>query len=1099
MMEAWQSSATAGSAINPLASGGDAHYLDESIHPSTIRGYFTQANNPSNPTSMPNLIRGMKWLLASMSKGRNVSDFFPHVVKLTGATSLEVRKMVYMYLVEYSDHDDTCRELALLSINSFQRGLADAEQLIRALALRALTSVRVEEIIHIQILAVQTCALSDRSPYVRKCAANALSKLWRGYGGQKNLLDSEQRNILLDILQKLLLEDTSTMVLSSAIIAFSEMCDSVEQLNMLHGCYRKICHLLTDMDEWGQVVSLEVLQRYCRANFTDVGEGSAVAFDKDKSLRRNGGEYAYDPIPDVPPTLTVPFANDTLNLSQSTAAALPPHPRQIMPIKRRVVKKAFYSDEEDESTEEVDASGPIPAAMPPVISLPSSNQPNDLFKDEDDHLDEDHRLLLRSSIPLLKSRNSAVVLAVCRLHYYCGVSSVKTRSAMGKALVRIHRDKREIQYVVLTSIHTLCHHVPSAFTPYLHDFFVKAMDPSFTRQIKLDILASLALQPDAINAVLGELRTYIRHDDKAFVRSAVKCVGKMVELAAALVDKQTVNIEEARQKAITVALNALYGLQTFLACSRNPLVVGECVVTMRQILVQLQQFGAMMVVDDPNKVQQTAIKRLILVVLQALAPQDTRKAMTKEEYDDEDAKLNDDEELAKRALPPEAVAAALWAIGEFFLISTRPLLNVNQASARFEILRLAAKGFCDYPPPVKLQIIHLATKCIVMEKTGATSGSSLVDLCSYILNMAKLDVHHDVRDRARFESAVLDLAQDHPEQLSWQAARTMLVHAKPPKCSTLPIVDTAKDQGQIEFPFGTLSSLVGHKAGPTFYPLPPWAPVSSPSALRDPTKVVTMEAKSSSLGPAAAATTAAAPVSSEFPRSFYDSNDEEETEASSTSESSSDESSTEEEDQTTSSEDETTQSSQEQSQESEDGSDTSTADDQPLKHTQTPMLAEALNNDAKPPVMNAPPRESVNLLGIDLSKEEDSTVSDEESGDDETESESENSDASTEEEDGKGTAPEANLLSLGTILHTEVNESSGLEDLVMAPLVVDGPMETPDLDRDSSAWTRLVRHELAGGLEVQQRFLRGASSKQEANLLKLPEGTVIVQLKFENM
>ncbi len=118
----------------------------------------------------------MKWLLASISKGRDVSDFYPHVVKLVGAVSLEVRKMVYMYLVQYADHDATTRELSLLSINAFQRGLGDTEQLIRALALRVLTSIRIPDILQIQILAIQKCA-KDRSPYVRKCAANALAKL----------------------------------------------------------------------------------------------------------------------------------------------------------------------------------------------------------------------------------------------------------------------------------------------------------------------------------------------------------------------------------------------------------------------------------------------------------------------------------------------------------------------------------------------------------------------------------------------------------------------------------------------------------------------------------------------------------------------------------------------------------------------------------------------------------------------------------------------------------------------------------------------------------------------------------------------------------
>jgi len=313
-MEVWNVT-TGSSGANPLASAGDAHFFEDSIHPSTIRSYFVQSD-PSNAAFTPNLTKGMKWLLASMSKGRDVSDFFPHVVKLTGASSLEVRKLVYMYLVHYADHDDTCRELALLSINSFQRGLADAEQLIRALALRALTSVRVSDIIQIQILGVQTCA-RDRSPYVRKCAANALSKL-------APRCDLDQKQILLELLQKLLDEDVSTMVLSSAIIAFSELCP--HELERLDGSYRKLCHLLTDVDEFGQVIMLDVLTRYCRKNFTNPGVGSAEVIDREKRYRRYGGDFAFQKPQNHFSTTTT-----TINSSMhSGATVIPPHPRSII-------------------------------------------------------------------------------------------------------------------------------------------------------------------------------------------------------------------------------------------------------------------------------------------------------------------------------------------------------------------------------------------------------------------------------------------------------------------------------------------------------------------------------------------------------------------------------------------------------------------------------------------------------------------------------------------------------------------------------------------------------------------------------------------------
>lgn len=73
-------------------------------------------------------LKGMKWLLAMVSKGRDVSSFFSDVVKNMAVRSVEVKKMVYIYLVHYADHDPQCRELALLSINSFQNDLRGSNQ-----------------------------------------------------------------------------------------------------------------------------------------------------------------------------------------------------------------------------------------------------------------------------------------------------------------------------------------------------------------------------------------------------------------------------------------------------------------------------------------------------------------------------------------------------------------------------------------------------------------------------------------------------------------------------------------------------------------------------------------------------------------------------------------------------------------------------------------------------------------------------------------------------------------------------------------------------------------------------------------------------------
>ena len=109
-----------------------------------------------------------------------------------------------------------------------------------------------------------------------------------------------------------------------------------------------------------------------------------------------------------------------------------------------MTKKAFYSDDEDESGEE-EYVPELGAEKGSVFAEP----------DADHNLDPDHKLILRSSTALLKSRNAGVVVAVCTLHYYCGTRGSQSNIQIGKALVRILRNQKEIQYVVLNTIKTI--------------------------------------------------------------------------------------------------------------------------------------------------------------------------------------------------------------------------------------------------------------------------------------------------------------------------------------------------------------------------------------------------------------------------------------------------------------------------------------------------------------------------------------------------------------------------------------------------------------------------------------------------------------------
>ena len=127
--------------------------------------------------------------------------------------------------------------------------------MIRASALRVLSSIRVPIIVTIMMLAIKE-AVSDMSPYVRKTAANAITKLYS--------LDPELKEDLVAIIEKLL-GDNTILVAGSAMQAFEEVCP--ERIDLIHKNYRKLCNLLIDVDEWGQVVIINMLTRYARNQF----------------------------------------------------------------------------------------------------------------------------------------------------------------------------------------------------------------------------------------------------------------------------------------------------------------------------------------------------------------------------------------------------------------------------------------------------------------------------------------------------------------------------------------------------------------------------------------------------------------------------------------------------------------------------------------------------------------------------------------------------------------------------------------------------------------------------------------------------------------
>ncbi|KAK8861043.1 hypothetical protein M9Y10_012735 [Tritrichomonas musculus] len=196
----------------------------------------------------------MKMIIGMMSKGVSVSQFFAFVVQQVASNDAVSRQLAYVYLNHYAEEDP---ETAILSINTFQRSLSDSDPLVRASALKVMSSIRSKEILPAIQSAVNQ-VIGDPSPYVKKAAAFAMIKA-------SEMEPQEITNYLPLI--GYLLGDSSPIAFSGAIAAYTAL--SPDNIDLLHPHFRSICENITKLDEYAQVFTLRALtvySRYCFKN-----------------------------------------------------------------------------------------------------------------------------------------------------------------------------------------------------------------------------------------------------------------------------------------------------------------------------------------------------------------------------------------------------------------------------------------------------------------------------------------------------------------------------------------------------------------------------------------------------------------------------------------------------------------------------------------------------------------------------------------------------------------------------------------------------------------------------------------------------------------
>ncbi|CAN6460597.1 unnamed protein product [Victoria cruziana] len=188
-----------------------------------------------------------------MTVGKDVSSLFTDVVNCMQTENLELKKLVYLYLINYAKSQP---DLAILAVNTFVKDSQDPNPLIRALAVRTMGCIRVDKITEYLCDPLQRC-LKDDDPYVRKTAAVCVAKL---YDINAELVEDRG---FLDTLKDLI-SDNNPMVVANAIAALAEIQDNSSRpiFEITSSTLSKLLAALNECTEWGQVFILDSLSRY---------------------------------------------------------------------------------------------------------------------------------------------------------------------------------------------------------------------------------------------------------------------------------------------------------------------------------------------------------------------------------------------------------------------------------------------------------------------------------------------------------------------------------------------------------------------------------------------------------------------------------------------------------------------------------------------------------------------------------------------------------------------------------------------------------------------------------------------------------------------
>ncbi|CAI4044574.1 Apl2p SKDI_11G0850 [Saccharomyces kudriavzevii IFO 1802] len=197
----------------------------------------------------------IKKTIQQMTLGKDVSSLFPDILKNIATIDVEQKKLVYLYVMNYAE---THPELCILAVNTFITDAQDPNPLIRCMAIRTMSMIRVDKILeYIETPLRRT--LHDDNAYVRKTAVICVAKLF-----QLNKELCVEFGVVEDLINAL--DDSNPLVIANATAALIEIhnmdVNAVELSSLIQSHVSQFLLALNECTEWARITILGTLSEY---------------------------------------------------------------------------------------------------------------------------------------------------------------------------------------------------------------------------------------------------------------------------------------------------------------------------------------------------------------------------------------------------------------------------------------------------------------------------------------------------------------------------------------------------------------------------------------------------------------------------------------------------------------------------------------------------------------------------------------------------------------------------------------------------------------------------------------------------------------------